>query len=88
MFYGLFGMLAFLFLIGALSYLNWREGMTIEWHLLYFGTFVQMLVDTAMYDFQYMTLFFICVGLNLRELSHRRTPAVAAADAVRLASAE
>ena len=82
MFYGLFGMLAFLFLIGALSYLNWREGMTIEWHLLYFGTFVQMLVDTAMYDFQYMTLFFICVGLNFRELNDRRATAVEARPAI------
>ena len=76
MFYGLLGLIAYLYLFAVLFYLNVRHRMSVKWLLVYFGMMVQMLVDIAFFDFQITTIFFIIVGLNIREMYRKDAAAL------------
>lgn len=73
MFFGLLGLSAFLYLLSALFYLNYKYHLDIRWPLAYFGIIVQMLVDIAFFDYQIATILFLIIGLNVREIRRKAT---------------
>jgi O-antigen ligase len=85
--YGLFGLVAHLFLLGYLLVLNIRSRSGLPWILFYLSLIGQMFFDAAFQAVRFQVMFFLIAGLNIRHLlplgkaKARIAPAVGAARA-------
>jgi hypothetical protein len=69
-FTGLLGLAAYITLIFGLMYKNLKQRNSLFWNLLYFSLCFQMFFDAAFQTTSFITLFFILIGVNLKELSN------------------
>lgn len=76
MWYGVAGLVAHLYLFGSLISRNLRQKTDPVWLVFYVAVIIQMLVDTALKDYQVSAVFFAVAGNNWRMLSERRGPPI------------
>ena len=72
MFYGLLGLISFLGLLVYAFSLNIRRKSELSWIIFYSSVVIQMMVDTAFFGYQFVIVFFILFGINLKEFFIRK----------------
>jgi hypothetical protein len=74
--YGFLGLLATAYLVAALIFMNIRRRTGPTWVALYGALIVQMMFDGALQYVRFLAMFFIIIGLNVREchVKGRRRP--------------
>jgi O-antigen ligase/polysaccharide polymerase Wzy-like membrane protein len=65
--YGFLGLLATVYLVAALIFMNIRRRTGLTWLALYGALIVQMTFDGALQYVRFLAMFFVVVGLNVRE---------------------
>jgi hypothetical protein len=71
-FTGVLGLAAYVTLIFGLMYKNIKQRNSLFWNLLYFSLCIQMFFDAAFQTTNFISLFFILIGINLKELSNNK----------------
>ena len=69
---GLLGLLGYVALLISMLIKNIYKKIRIEWVLLYMTLIIQMIFDGALQQLRFQFIFFILIGLNLKELNKHK----------------
>lgn len=75
--FGVFGFIAYVYLLGRMIVANVRARAELPWLVLYGAIFLQMMVDSVFGGPRTITFIFLIIGLNVKYLHDRKVSRIA-----------